>query len=95
MTRNSRERSDAQPKTGDVMLGCEHGPDLRVNDVLFYPDGVPVNGVGDGVEMVHYLVFCPSCFERYQKQGLQAVSFRFKRSWKEGDGNIKLAEVND
>lgn len=78
----------AQPKIGDIMLGCEHGPDLLVNDVLYYPEGLQVVGA-----RVRYLVFCSGCFERQKKEGLKSVLFRYKRVWSEED-NIRFEEQN-
>jgi hypothetical protein len=78
--------SNVQPKVGDVMLGCEHGPDILVNDVLYYPEALNVPDVGE----VHYLVFCAACFERQKKEGLKAVLFTYKRVWGEDDGNVRF-----
>jgi hypothetical protein len=84
----------AQPKPGDVLVGCVHRPTPGGAHVFHVPDGVPVKKVtrtGRTTLVARWIMLCDSCFRLYGG-GVLDAPIGCDHTWTETDPPIRYME---
>jgi hypothetical protein len=86
MTRVTNKRP--HPKTGDVILGCTHEPDVSSAHVFQIKKGLPFTRLDGTRATASWVFICDACFQKYVVLGgglATDAPLGCDRVWEEGE----------